>query len=128
MIPPLAEYLMQSTRKKSTNILLFQCLSFMPSSNILWGVVGYDLGESKCPFTSKSLLPYLSFLPGSQNEIYFILVTSEQTCVYIFSQKLHCPYRFLNKLSDQVQKYVNCCLVGPGKSRTYHSNEGYPIL
>lgn len=76
----------------------------------------------------QSSVSCLNFLPVSQNEIYFILATSEQTCVYIFPEKLDCPYGFLNQLSDQVQKYVNCCVVGLGSSRTYHSEEEYPIL
>lgn len=48
--------------------------------------------------------------------------------MYIFSDKLDCPYGFLNQFSDQVQKYVNCCVVGPGRSRTYHSDEEHTIL
>lgn len=100
----------------------------MPSSNILWGEVGFEPGQSKYPFTSTSSFSCLSFLPVSQNEIYFILATSEQTCVYIFSEKLDCPYGFLNQLSDQVQKYVNYCVVGRGRSGTYRSEEEHPIL
>lgn len=72
--------------------------------------------------------PSLGFLSVSSNWIYFILATSEQTCVYIFSGQLDCLYRFLNHFSNHDQKYVNCCVVLSGSWKTQTSNADHPVL
>lgn len=116
-IPSFAEYLMQSARKKSTNILLFHCRSSKPTPNLLEVPVGELRSLSgKAPTYSRFFTFCLGFLPVSSDEIYFGHLRAD-LCVYIFREIRFSIWIFKSvfRSSSKICKLF-CCQTRQGQS------------